>query len=141
MSDHSDPTRHFSFSSMNSKAKRIVLAGAACILIILSAHTTTRAAGFSSPAFRPPDVSYQVIATNPTEPEPLLLTDGQAEYPLGMHLGIYEDPSGELTIDQVSAPVFNSQFIPSPAAVPNYGYTDSAYWVRIALDNETTPHQ
>ena len=77
-------------------------------------------------------------ATNPSEPEPLTLTDDQGQYPLGLHLEILEDPSGELTIEQVTSPELDSQFIPSPVEVPNYDYTDSAYWVRINLDNETS---
>jgi PAS domain S-box-containing protein len=70
-------------------------------------------------------------------PEPFLLTDQQERYPLGLHLEILEDPSGELTIDDVSSPEFDSNFVPSQAVVPNYGFTDSAYWVRFRLDNET----
>ena len=50
---------------------------------------------------------------------------------------LLEDPGGELTIDQVSSPEFVSQFTPSQVAVPNYGFTDSVYWVRLSLDNQT----
>jgi len=138
LSNHSDPTRHFSFSSMNSKAKLIVLACAVCVLIVLSAHASNRAAGFSPTAFRQQSIFSAAEATNPSEPEALTLTDEQEQYPLGLHLEILEDPSGELTIEQVSSPEFDSQFIPSPVEVPNYGYTDSVYWVRINLDNETS---
>ncbi len=73
---------------------------------------------------------------DPPAPNPVILTDEQGEYPLGLHLEILEDPSGKLTIDQVSAPEFDSQFVPSQAVVPNYGFTDSSYWVRLRLDNE-----
>jgi len=138
LSNHSEPPRHFCVLSMNSKLRRIVLACGACIVIVLSAYTATHAAGSSPTAFRLKDASYQAQATNPSEPEPLTLTDEQGQYPLGLHLEILEDPSGELTIDQVSSPELDSQFILSPVEVPNYGYTDSAYWVRINLDNETS---
>jgi signal transduction histidine kinase len=71
-------------------------------------------------------------------PEPVVLTDGQGEYPLGLHLEILEDPGGELTIQQVSSPAYDSQFIPSQSRVPNYGYTSSVYWVRFHLKNTTS---
>jgi PAS domain S-box-containing protein len=68
--------------------------------------------------------------------EPLVLTDAQGEYPLGTHLDILEDPGGELTIEDVSSLEFDSQFVQSQAAVPNYGFTDSVYWVRLRLNNQ-----
>jgi signal transduction histidine kinase len=74
----------------------------------------------------------------PTTQEPLILTDEQDRYPLGLHLEILEDPSGELTIEDVSSPEFDSQFIPSQVAVPNFGFSDSAHWVRFHVQNETS---
>ena len=53
-----------------------------------------------------------------------------------MYLEILEDPGGELTIDEVSSPEFAARFIPSQVEVPNYGHSDSAYWVRLRLDNK-----
>ena len=75
--------------------------------------------------------------STPSASGPLILTDEQGEYPLGLHLEILEDPGGELTIEEVSSLEFDSRFIPSLVKVPNYGFTDSAYWVRFRLDNET----
>ena len=74
---------------------------------------------------------------NPPPPKPLILTDEQGEYPLGLHLELLEDPSRELTIEEVSSPEFESRFTLSQEAVPNYGFTNSVYWVRLRLDNET----
>jgi signal transduction histidine kinase len=71
-------------------------------------------------------------------PDALLLTDEQGEYPLGYYLDILEDPSGELTIEDVSSPEYDSRFVRSQVAVPNYGITDSAYWLRLSLLNETS---
>ncbi len=67
----------------------------------------------------------------------MVLTDKQDEYPLGMHLEILEDPGGALTIEDVSSPSYDGKFVPSQTQVPVLGYTDSAYWVRIKLQNET----
>ena len=75
--------------------------------------------------------------SDPSTPEPLVLTDEQGKYPLGLHMEILEDPGGKLTIEDVSSPEFDSRFIPSQVEAPNYGFTNSAYWVRLRLDNET----
>jgi PAS domain-containing protein len=122
---------------MSVKIRLKVLICAASILFVVSVYTTTQAAGFSHTA--PIELDTPVVAqtSSPSAPVPLTLTDGQGEYPLGLHLEILEDPSGELTITDVSSPAYDSQFIPSQDPVPNYGYTDSIYWVRINLDNET----
>jgi hypothetical protein len=71
------------------------------------------------------------------KPVPVVLNDEQERYPLGLHLEILEDPSGELTIEDVDSPEFDSQFVPSQVEVPNYGFTESAYWVRLHLIDET----
>jgi signal transduction histidine kinase len=73
----------------------------------------------------------------PPQPSPLVLTDGQGEYPLGLHLEILADPQGTLNIKDVIAPEYDAQFVPSQVPVPNYGFTNSAYWVRLNLDNQT----
>ena len=36
-----------------------------------------------------------------SEPAPLILSDDQAEYKLGLYMEILEDPSGKLTIQEV----------------------------------------
>ena len=75
---------------------------------------------------------------DPPAQEPLVLTDELDQYPLGLHLEILEDPSGELTIEDVSSPEFDSQFKPSQEAVPNFGYSESSYWVRFQIKNNTS---
>jgi hypothetical protein len=75
----------------------------------------------------------------PPAPEPVVLTDELGQYPLGFHLDILEDSSGELTIDQVASPEFDARFTPSQVEVPNFGFTNSTFWVRLHLRNQT-PH-
>ena len=122
---------------MNTKNSLKIIALAAPIVLILSVLAATRAAGFSPSA--PMKLGTPVVAQggDPSAEEPLILTDAQGQYPLGLHMEILEDPTGKLTIEEVSSPAFASQFTPSQVAVPNYGYTESAYWVRLHLDNET----
>lgn len=67
----------------------------------------------------------------------LVLTDEQGQYVLGKYLDILEDPGGELTIDAVTSPEFASQFERSQEHVPIFGITDSAYWLRLRLRNES----
>ncbi len=74
----------------------------------------------------------EALATQP----PLVLTDEVQQYPLGQYLEILEDPGGELTIEDVASPRYDSQFVRSKVEVPSYGFTSSVYWVRIRLDNE-----
>jgi hypothetical protein len=52
--------------------------------------------------------SARAQSDDPLEPEPILLTDEQGEYPPGLRLEIIENPSGELTIDAV----FSAEFHP-----------------------------
>ena len=84
-------------------------------------------------------ISRSVAAKN-TIPEAsgaVVLTDKQGEYPLGLHMEILEDPTRELTIDEVSSPAYDDKFFASSSEVPIFGFTDSAYWVRIHIRNET----
>jgi signal transduction histidine kinase len=67
----------------------------------------------------------------------VVLTDTQEKYPLGLYLEILKDPGGKLSIEEVASPQYDSQFVPSQAAVPNYGYNKGAYWVRFHLKNDT----
>jgi signal transduction histidine kinase/PAS domain-containing protein len=122
---------------MNLRHRLVFPAFVASVVLILSIFATSRAAGFSPTASLKLDGSNAWQKGDTSTAVPVVLTDEQGQYPLGMHLEILEDPSGELTIEDVTSPAFDSQFRPSLVAVPNYGYTDSAYWVRVDLDNET----
>jgi signal transduction histidine kinase/CheY-like chemotaxis protein len=66
----------------------------------------------------------------------IVLTDEQSEYPLGLYLEILEDPTGQLTIEDIVSSEYSDQFKPSQKSVPNLGFTDSAYWVRFQVRNE-----
>ncbi len=72
-----------------------------------------------------------------SEAAPIVLTDDQDRFLLGRHLEILEDPGGELTIEDVTSPDFEARFVPSQDEVPIYGFTESAYWIRLPLRNES----
>jgi hypothetical protein len=72
-------------------------------------------------------------------PDPVILTDQQEQYLLGLHLELLVDPSGQLTIEDITSLEYDDQFTPSQDEVPNFGYTDAAVWVRFQVDNEANP--
>jgi len=84
------------------------------------------------------DIPALAQGSDPPTQEPLILTDEQGKYPLGGYVDILEDPSGELTIDEVTSPEYAARFEPSQEAVPNYGFTESVFWLRLRLYNETS---
>ncbi|WP_141733213.1 7TM diverse intracellular signaling domain-containing protein [Oligoflexus tunisiensis] len=63
----------------------------------------------------------------------LVLDPGTGKYLLGPYLEILEDPSGALTIDDVSHESGNFTWEKSQVDVPNFGYTKSAYWFRLQM--------
>jgi two-component system NtrC family sensor kinase len=67
----------------------------------------------------------------------VVITDDQGEYPLGPHLEILEDATHRLGIADVSSPRESSRFTPSTKDVPSFGFSTSAYWVRVSLERET----
>jgi CheY-like chemotaxis protein len=70
----------------------------------------------------------------------LTLVEGRGEYALGPYLDILDDPSRQLTINDindVASQKWNDQFVPSGQHLPRIGYTDSAIWVRCQVLNPT----
>ena len=56
--------------------------------------------------------------------------------PLGLHFDILEDPGKQWTIEQVSGSPLADQFIPSQWQFPGFGYSTSAYWLRVRLTSD-----
>ncbi len=120
---------------MQIKSRLLLLALTAYILLLFL--LTTSNLGLALPISLKLSATAMAQSSNPNSLEPLILNDQQSEYPLGLHLQILEDPTGKLAIDDVSSPAYNSQFIPNRVNVPNYGFTNSAYWVRFQLENKS----
>lgn len=74
------------------------------------------------------------ILTSAAEASPVLL-DGSASYKLGRQVDILEDPGGALTIADVSSPAFQSRFHPSGKDSLYFGFTTSAIWFRVPVNN------
>jgi signal transduction histidine kinase/CheY-like chemotaxis protein len=81
--------------------------------------------------------SILIVFTNHAQAQPpLVLKGSQESYPLGMFLEILEDTDKNLTIDDVTSPSFKDKFRPSQQDLPHFGFTDSAFWVKISLTNQ-----
>ena len=65
----------------------------------------------------------------------VVLKDQTRSYPLGLHVEILEDPSGQLNIDQVASPDMDSRFYPSSEEIPHFGITRSAIWIRFRVED------
>lgn len=56
---------------------------------------------------------------------------------LSRQLEFLEDRGGKLSVDQLTSPEWSSRFKPwshsGGQGTPNFGYTESAYWLRVAL--------
>ena len=69
--------------------------------------------------------------------EPALTSDDALQLNLNPYVELLEDPDGKLTIDQVSSPAYASRFKKNHQEVPTFGYTASAYWVRLTIRNQS----
>ena len=72
-------------------------------------------------------------ATDVTAARSLVLHGAESYRLGGPNLEILEDKSGKLTIADVTSPSRSGAFISSRQAVPNFGITDSAFWLRFTL--------
>jgi len=68
---------------------------------------------------------------------PLVLTDEQHEYPLGLYAVFFKDETRKLSIDDVTSPKYARQFMANSEEVPNFGLAHAACWVRFRVRNET----
>ena len=66
---------------------------------------------------------------------PLIFEEGEVRIPLGLQLEYHEDPSGKLTLKNVRELELSGQFVQSNSSRPNFGVTDSAYWLHFKLSN------
>ena len=67
--------------------------------------------------------------------QPLVLAPEFEHTALGLYSDIFEDPSRELSLDDVLTPEVSAQFIPGTSENPNFGLTKSAYWFRFKMRN------
>ncbi len=66
-----------------------------------------------------------------------IVLDGRESFVFGLHMDVFEDPSAELTLQDLLQPSHFLSFAPFRQAFPNWGYLDSALWYRAKLNNPT----
>ena len=62
------------------------------------------------------------------------------QFDTGPFLEVLEDREGELTLSDVISSRYKDKFYVSPQNVPNYGFSNSAFWVRFAIKNISENH-
>lgn len=66
---------------------------------------------------------------------PLVLNDTTDRYCLSNHLEIYEAKNHSETIETIHG---RSDFVPLDGEFTNFGFTDSAYWIRVVIRNDAS---
>ncbi|MCB1156207.1 MAG: adenylate cyclase [Leptospiraceae bacterium] len=75
-----------------------------------------------------------IFACIPVQATGSIVVDSQFQkLVLGKYLEYYEDKTGKLTIEEVSNPEFAKKFIRSRVDKPNFGFTNSTFWVKFQL--------
>ncbi len=69
-----------------------------------------------------------------------ILSDTRS-YELGLHMDILEDLNGEISIEEIMTTQWQSRFTHSQESIPYYGFSDSIFWFRIKLENQTATQQ
>lgn len=80
-------------------------------------------------------ISWPAQAQSTSE---LTLTDEQDEYRLDLYVDMLEDARGELTIDDIISPEISQQFRRNEMTNLNPGLTESIYWVRLKINNQSS---
>ena len=68
---------------------------------------------------------------------PIVLENGKDNYEIGLNLEVLEDKSGKLTIDDINDLKWSSKFIKSKRKVSNFGFSDSTFWIRFTVINNS----
>ncbi|MCP4994258.1 MAG: response regulator [Gammaproteobacteria bacterium] len=71
----------------------------------------------------------------------LEINENQDTYILGSNMVFLTDPSGELTVNQVASSPLDNQFQQHTKDVPNFGFTNDAFWFHTLLVNNSGNQQ
>ena len=67
----------------------------------------------------------------------LRISGGADSFDAGYYLETLEDRKGKLAIEDVTGPEYRDRFRKNESRISNFGFTDSVYWGRVTLKNET----
>ncbi len=81
-----------------------------------------------------------LIATTATPlfPKPFVVSDSITKHKMGSHLGYYLDPSGKLSITDISSKSLHGKFRPLPKDDYSFGFIKDAVWLRAVINNATS---
>jgi signal transduction histidine kinase/serine phosphatase RsbU (regulator of sigma subunit) len=65
----------------------------------------------------------------------ITLVQNKNHYNLGRNLYILEDKSNSIAFEDIIQKKYDSQFIKNQADIPNYGFTNSTYWIKFKITN------
>ncbi len=83
---------------------------------------------------------WPVLAQSPDKSlsqVPLLVIVDRDEIHLGKYLQILEDKTGNLDIEKISSSQFEDNWYQNEEDVPNFGFSNSAYWVRFRISGNS----
>ncbi|QJD84668.1 sensor histidine kinase [Cohnella herbarum] len=87
---------------------------------------------FCSVAFSP-----AINAMGTTGGSELSLADNESGYSINARMDVLEDAQRQWTMDDLQSPELQNQFQPARGK-SSFGYTSSAYWVRVTINNESS---
>lgn len=79
-------------------------------------------------------ISSALLAAGNANAQQVVVDPNSAKQSIASAIEYFEDSSETLTIDDVLAPGFGTDFIPHNRDILHFGITSSAYWIRINLD-------
>jgi signal transduction histidine kinase len=68
-------------------------------------------------------------------PSPIAVGDDFSAQNIGLHLSILEDPSRQLTLEDVRSVDVAKRFTPSTKKSPNFGFSKSSFWAQFSLQD------
>ncbi|MBN2157981.1 MAG: helix-turn-helix domain-containing protein [Spirochaetes bacterium] len=73
----------------------------------------------------------------PLQSAAIRLDDLIEKLPVGLNMDILRDDAGTLTIQDVSGENYKDKWVPSHNIIPGFGFTESVFWTRFSIANET----
>lgn len=73
--------------------------------------------------------------------ETVKLSEAGDQLKMGKYIALIEDSLSTHTIAQISSGDLDYQWIHNDTPTPNFGYTDSTFWYRVIIENDTAEHQ
>ena len=77
------------------------------------------------------------VASASGEPTKLRLHDEDLSYSVNAYMDVLEDPTGQLLLSDILTTEVQEQFSPADG-LSSFGFTESAYWVRVNLQNDSS---